>query len=326
MPLTLTDIKLYGSASMPDDATPTNIGGALSTSKKVSFADINGSAQLVSSSGSDITQAVTLSFRLTSGVLTTEAKTLGGTTPVLYLASIERLLKGVKGATTNGAVAVEHQTAVRQNTAQGGSINTIQFDVGASAVNGFYNGMIVRLISGPGAEQINEVIDYDGTSKTATMRDYWHGTLPTNATVFRVAAGFFFDKLPNEVTEVRRIHFDASAQPLGQGAINYYDKVFFVNSSNTNALLNAQVIESLNPSARESFGVEAIVNGTNSNGVGNNRNVAPSGIVFATTPTTVPGSNLNAGSSIGVWMRLALLEADAPQKTSTTMQLSGSTV
>src|SRR6184192_1602093 len=107
MPLTLTDIKLYGSASMPDDGTPTNIGGAISTAKKVSFADINGAAQLVSSSGSDSTQSVTLSFRLASGVLTTESKVLNGTTPVLYLSSIERLLKGVKSATTNGAVAVE---------------------------------------------------------------------------------------------------------------------------------------------------------------------------------------------------------------------------
>lgn len=326
MPLTLTDLKLYGSASMPDDNIPTNIGGVVATSKKVSFADISGAAQLVSSSGSDTTQSVNLSFRLTSGVLTTESKTLTGTTPVLYLASIERLLKGVKSATTAGAVAVEHQSAERQATAQAGSTaNTLRLDAGASVVNGFYNGMVVRLISGTGAFQINEIIDYNGGTRDATLRDYWHGAIPDATTVFRIAAGFFFDRVPFEVSEVRRIHFDAAANPLGGGAVNFYDKIFFVNASNVGSLLNAQVVENADPSGKMSFGVEAVVNGTGTNGVGNNRIVAPSGITFASTPVTVPGSNLNAGSSIGVWMRLALLEADAPQKTSVTMQLTGST-
>lgn len=326
MPLTLTDIKLYGSASMPDDNTPTNIGGAIDRSKKPAFTDFTGTAQLVSSSGGDTTQQVTISYRISTGAIQTEAKTVTGTTPVLYVASIERLLKGVKNATSGGHMAVEAQVAERQATAQAGSTaNTLRLDAGASAVNGFYNGMVVRLISGTGAFQLNEVIDYNGSTKDATLRDYWHGSIPDGTTVFRLAKGFFFDRLPFEILEVRRIHYDASSNPLGGGGVNFHDKLFFVNSSNAGALLTATVVESADPSGKMSFGLEAVVNGTGGNGAGNNRTVAPSGITFASTSVLVPGSNLNAGSSIGVWMRLSLAEADAPQKTTVTMQLTGST-
>lgn len=326
MPLTLTDLKLYGSASMPDDNTPTNIGGAIATSKKVSFTDFAGLAQLVSSSSGDVAQSVTISYRNPSGALLTEARTFSGTTPALYTASIDRLLKGVKSGSIGGAAAVEAQTAERQATAQNGALqNTIVFDAGASAANGFYNGMVVRLVAGAGAFQINEVVDYNGASKVAILRDYWHGTLPDNTTTFRVAKGFFFDKLPNEVTEVRRIHYDASSNALGGGAVSFHDKVFFLNASNVGALLTASVVEGADPSGKESFGLEAVVNGTGGNGAGNDRRVAPAGIVFGSTPIAVPGTNLNAGSSIGVWMKLTLAEADAPQNTFVTMQLTGST-
>ena len=145
MPLTLTDLKLYGSASMPDNNTPTNIGGVIDTTKKVSFSDFGGSAQ---------------------GVIQNEGVALTGTTPRLYVASIERLLKGLKGATTGGAIAVESQSAERQNTAQAGSTsNTLVLDVGASAVNGFYNGMVVRLISGLGTSRMRSPTNSWATAK-----------------------------------------------------------------------------------------------------------------------------------------------------------------
>jgi hypothetical protein len=325
MPLTLTDLKLYGSAQMPDNNTPTNIGGAIALTKKVSFADFVGSAQLVSGSSGDTTQTVQLFYRDPTGALLNETKTVTGTTPVLYMANIDRLMKGIKSATSGGPFALENQTATRQNTAQAGGANgTIILDAGASAVNSFYNGQVIRLISGTGAFQINEIIEYNGTTKVASLRDYWHGSLPDATTVFRVAPGFFFDKLPNEVLEVRRVFYDTSSNALGGGQANFYDKVFFQNASNVNALLTAQVVKAADPSGNVAFGLEATVNGTGDNGA-NNRTVAPAGISFATTPVWVPNSTLNAGSSIGVWLRLQLAEAAPAQKTSVTMQLTGST-
>ena len=324
--LTLTDLKLYGSASMPDDNTPTAIGGAIATSKKIDWqGDVAGLIQIVSSSAGDTTQTVQAFYRDPSGTLLNETRTLNGTTPVGYSANVDRLMKALKSATTGGAVAIESQTAVRTGTCQAGStVNTLVLDAGASAVNGFYIGTVVRLTGGTGSGQINEIVGYDGTTKTATMQDYWHGSIPDATTTFRISNGFFFDRLPNEITEVRRPFYNAAANPPGGGAITFFDKCFFVNSSNSGALLTAQVVEFANPSGKIDFGLEAIVNGTNSNGAGNNRTVAPSGVSFATSTQTVPGTNLNAGSSIGVWLRLSLLDGDTAARSSVTMQLTGS--
>ncbi len=325
MSLTLTDLKLYGSASMPDDNTPTNIGGAIALTKKVDFSDINGTVQIVSSSGSDTTQTVQLFYRDITGALLNETRTLNRLTPVLFSAAAERILKGIKSATTNGAVALESQTAVRTGTAQSGAVNTITLDAGASAVDGFYNGNIIRLTGGTGANQINEIVDYSGTTKVAIVQDYWHGSAPDATTTFRISQGFFYDKLPNEILEVRRPFYNSAANAPGGGAVNFYDKVFFLNSSNANALLSAAVTKFADATARVTFGLESIVNGTNSNGAGNNRTVAPSGVAFnSTTSPSFPGVNLNAGSSIGVWLKLALADGDIALKATLTMQLTGS--
>ncbi len=40
MPIVAADIVAYGSASMPDNDTPTDIGGAISLLKRVVFVDI----------------------------------------------------------------------------------------------------------------------------------------------------------------------------------------------------------------------------------------------------------------------------------------------
>ncbi len=326
MPLTLTDLKLYGSAVMPDDNAVTNIGGAIATSKKADFSDFAGLMQVVSSSAGDTTQTVQVFYRDASGALLNETKTLNGLTPVTYVANIERLLKGVKTGSAGGNIALENQSAERSGTLQNGTLNTVTLDVGASAVDGFYNGMIIRLTGGPGANQINQIIDYVGATKIATLQDIWRGTIPTAATTFRIATGFFFERNPNEISEVRRVFYDASANAPGGGAVDFFDKIFFMNASNAGSLLTAQVVESLDPSGKITFGLDSVVNGTSSNGAGNNRKVAPSGIVFGSTPVDVPGSNLNAGSNIGVWLKLSLADGDAAQKTSYTPQLAGTTV
>lgn len=330
-PLLLTDLHLYGSQSMPDDDVPTNIGGAIDKTKKMDFADVNGLVQGVSSAAGDTTQQVTVSYRDTTGALLTEVKTLTGLTPVAFTANMERLLKGIKNALTLGDVAVEGQTAERTGVALGGSTNTITLDAGASAVDGFFNGFVVRLTgSTGGAGQIREIIEYAGATKVATVSDYW-ATDPSPGSNFRVAKGFFFDKTPFEVITVRRPFFNASANAPGGGAVEYYDKGFWMNTSNGLALLGAQATEFADPSGKITFGLATTINDTGGNGAGNNRKVAPAGVTFdnAAKPMPAagnPGQNLNAGSAIGTWFKLSLLDGDAAQKTSYTPALTGSSV
>lgn len=324
MSLSVTDLKLYGSATMPDDSTTTNIGGAVATSRKPVFTDVSGLIQAVSSSGSDTTQTVTAHYRDSAGTLQSQSVVLAGTTPVAFPASVTRLEKVLKSATTGGNVAVEAQVAERTGTAQAGAANQITLDAGASAVNDAYNAMITRLTGGTGSGQIREGYAYVGTSKVETVNDPWT-TVPDATSVFRISKGFFLDKRPVEITEARRVFYNAAANAPGGGAVAYHDKVFFQNSSSGFSLLNAQVVLQSDPTSRVTFGLATTINDTGGNGGGNVRTVAPAGVVFGTAPVTVPGTDLMAGSSIGVWLKASLLDGDVAQLGVLTLRLTGTT-
>lgn len=104
-----TDIVVYGSASMPDDDTPTGIGGAVDKTKKIVFTDIvaaTATINIVSDNAADSTQIVTIYGRLSTGVITSEALNLNGTTTVLGATVFERILKIVANGTHAGAITV----------------------------------------------------------------------------------------------------------------------------------------------------------------------------------------------------------------------------
>jgi hypothetical protein len=74
---------------------------------------------------------------------------------------------------------------IRRGTAQGGGSNTITLDTSASAVNDFYNGAVVRILSGAGAGQSAIISDYVGATKVATVGQTW-ATQPDNSSVFAI--------------------------------------------------------------------------------------------------------------------------------------------
>jgi len=324
MPIKLSELKWYGSATMPDDDTVLNIGGAIATSKKVMFTDVNGGVQILSSSAGDTTQTVQLFYRDAGGSLLNETKTLSGTTPVVYTATPERLLKAIKSATTAGDVVLEATTVERTGTAQAGAADTITLDAGASAVDNFYNGMIVRLTGGTGSGQIREIVGYVGATKVATVSRPW-GTNPDATSVFRVVKGIYFDLSPAEILEVRRPWYNAAANAPGGGAVDYYEKLFAKNTHGTLTLTSAKVIESADPTAKVTFGLAATVNDTGGNGGGNNRKVAPAGVTFASTDANVPTGQLTATQAIGTWIKLSLLDGDVAIKSTYTPILQGNT-
>lgn len=331
MSITVQELKLYGSQIMPDDGTVLGIGGAIDLTKKMDFSDVSGNFQLVSSTGGDVTQVVTVHWRDSGGAIQQAAAQLQGLTVVpMGGTGSNRLEKSLKNASTVGRVAVESTTAIRTGTAQAGAAGTITLDAGASAVDGFYNGNVIRLTGGSGNAQIAEIVQYIGATKVATVNETaWPLESPNSSTTFRIAAGFFFDKAPAEIITVRRPFYNAAANAPGGGAINYFDKGFYKNTDPTLSLLSAQVQLLVNtPGNKVSFGLPATQNDNGTNGAGNSRNVAPGGITFATTPVNVPqtSGNLIAGSSIGVWFQLSLLDGDTAQNTSFTPALTGSTI
>lgn len=305
-----SDLLWRGSAVMPDDDTPTGIGGAIDLSRKVTFHDVSGTVQAVSSAAGDTTQTITVHGRNSAGTIVNVGIALNGLTAVTNAQVFAQLLKAVKSATCAGDVAVEAQSAERTGTAQAGTAGDITLDAGASAVDGAYEFMVIRLTGGTGAGQIREVMTYTGADKKVVPSRAWTVT-PDNTTTFRISKGMVFDLLPDEIDEVRRPFYDAEANPPGGGAVDYFEKIFLKNTNGTDTLLTASVLEALDPSGQVTFALETAVDGTGTNGA-NNRKVAPSSGVstFDSAEKAVPGDELAAGERIGVWLKLSLGEGD----------------
>jgi hypothetical protein len=104
----------------------------------------------------------------------------------------DEILTAATHNVTNSAGRRLRQTAsivIREETAQGSGTgnNQIQFDSGASAVDGAYDPALVAIIEGTGAGQSRLVLQYDGTTKTATVDRNWK-TNPDATSVFQIIA------------------------------------------------------------------------------------------------------------------------------------------
>ena len=223
-------------------------------------------------------------------------------------------MKAIKDATCAGAVAAMSTTNEHADTAQGGGSNYITLAAGASAVDDEYLGKLVRTTGGTGANQIGECVKYDGTTKRFYVRG-WTGDDPDNTTTYEVADGVVFEKTPNEIDEVRRVCYDAAAEAAGGSDKFNYEKVFVYNQHATLALTNAQIAEVAEGiHAVVDFDLESTLDGSDDNGAGNNREVAPGGYTFDSNAKDVANSgNFSPVSGQGLWLRLDLDAGDAAQ-------------
>ncbi len=122
----------------------------------------------------------------------------------------------------------------------------------------------------------------------------------------------------------RRLFYAAEAEASGGSSKDYYEKIFAKNTHGTLALLTAVVKEQADPGANITFDLEDAQNDTNSS---TNRISAPSGNLgtFTGADKNVPGTNIVAGNSIGVWLKLTLAAGTSPAKNTYTVRVSGST-
>lgn len=128
------------------------------------------------------------------------------------------------------------------------------------------------------------------------------------------------------ITQVRRPFYNA-ATPVS-GSVTYYEKVFFKNTNGTLTLTSGTIREDSDPSGKITFGLAGTIDDTGTNGTGNNRQVAPTGITIDNnTPKNIANSqNLPAGSAQGVWLALTLASTDAATKTTYGLGCYGTTV
>ena len=178
---------------------------------------------------------------------------------------------------------------------------------------GTLNGTTVVTISGTDFERVLKIIKSATTVGTVTIRDQ-----DTDATIATMEP---------TVLEIRRPFYDAAADASGGSPRTYYEKVFFKNNHGSLTLTSAEIKEQADPSTNVSFDLESTLGGTDTNGGGNNRQVAPGGYTFDSADKPVANSqNLTAGAQQGCWMKLDLAAGAAAQNTSVTMRVSGNTV
>jgi len=324
------NIIFHGSAEMPDGDVTEEIGGAIDKTIKMTFAPLEntGVLNVASENAGDTTQTITVSGRNAAGEKISEGIELNGLTEVPGSLSFERVMKAIKDATCVGAVALYSNTDQNAGTAQGGGADYITLASGASAVDNAYQFDVAILLTGTGAGGIREIITYNGTSKQAVVRDW--DTAPDGTTTYVVAHGIVFDKAPNEISEVRREPYDAAANPTGGATKTYYFKFFVYNQHATLALTNA-IIDEVDESLYDliEFALETTLDGTGTNGAGNNRQVAPSSGIgsFDSAAKNVANSqSLSPVSGQGVWGKVTLPGGQAAAKGYYKLQTSGQSV
>jgi len=129
------------------------------------------------------------------------------------------------------------------------------------------------------------------------------------------------------ITTIRRIFYLASADVFGGSAREYHEKIFVKNEHATLDLTEASIIELSDPGANVAFDLESTLDGTDTNGAGNSRLVAPGGYTFDSTTKSVANSgNHTAGTAQGIWCELSLAAGDPPAKNIYTFRELGKTI
>jgi len=159
-------------------------------------------------------------------------------------------------------------------------------------------------------ERLLKVVVDAAHAGTITARD--------NGTTTTIAA------LESGVLQVRRPFYDVSSDAAGGSERNFYEKLFVKNTNDTNALLNAVIKESADPTGIITFALE---DAQDDNEIVATRLTEPTGIsaAFDSADKNVPSTDLAPGSAIGVWMKMTLAAGAAAGKSTWTMNTEGST-
>lgn len=180
-------------------------------------------------------------------------------------------------------------------------------------------------VKGTEAKQLNGVtpVAFDATMAAITKMVLSAGSATRTVTVRKASVGATLKVIPVNVVTVKRIHCEALANATGGATKTFYEKFFFKNNS-ASALTGASLSKPADPNNVEEFALEATLNGTGDNGVGNTRLVAPAGLTFDSTPKNVANSGvLSAGAAQGGWSKLTLVAGVVPADTSFTLRLAG---
>ena len=369
MSVLISDLVLYGCVNMPE-ADGTTTGGAINFANRVEFNGTSISPtsqfQVVSSAAGDTGVKANLSYRDSTGINQLSGVTQCNGTAKVTMTSIaaERLLTGVVtggalgsltnpgGTTATGDIAIISSTLViSAHTMVTGSANAtsanppvanLQAGDGASVSAG----QVLRTTGGTGPNQIRRILAINpnalGANYVAVNRNWT--TVPDNTTTYEVGYGMVFELAASaggstlsggtstQCTGITRMFVGATAQATGGSNLNFYDKIFVNNNSQTVgsstgiALTAASLlIQSVTPGVPGTDAINiALATSLNDSTTIANRQTSPANATAFTSgappqSVSVPGAgNLPASTGNGsptsaqaIWVNLSAIAGSA---------------
>lgn len=325
------DIEFYGCASMPSDDSST-VGGAIDTSVKVVFEDlqISGENVAIVASTTGASDNVTVYGRNVPGELIQETKALNGRNMVVMTTNTtwDRLIRATKDTSGNYHVAVVAANWMHSGVAQGGTANTLTLVASGSATNNFYQFKVGRIVSDGGGGAVSghlfTVTSYLGSTKVAKIKPAFSGTVGTPTYV--LYDGMLMEAHPSEVRSVTKLFRNVSADVDTGSQRIFYEKFFIKNNNTTKALTLTQVQKTEDPTGNIAW---IMSSGLNTTETSTNRVTLPPTMLSGTwiTDTTarqIPNAgNHSVGSGVPVWARLTLDAGEAAANTYFIMREQG---
>jgi len=92
---------------------------------------------------------------------------------------------------------------IEEGTAQQGSETTITLDASSSNINDYYKDVFLKIIDGAGSGQTKKIIEYDGTTKIATIVGTWT-TSPNDTSIYRMDTAYYYIYYLKDGIEAKR--------------------------------------------------------------------------------------------------------------------------
>lgn len=182
-----------------------------------------------------------------------------------------------------------------------------------------------------GGEQVIDIIELNGTTVVSGQIEFYtvleillsDADASRTITIRQQSDNTVLQTVgPNidKYTSLFKFAFPSESQTLTR-----YEKVFAKNNHASDSLIDALVSMTANLSGNISYGLAASQDDSLS---ASDRLTAPSGITFVSTlnnEDAVPGSDIAAGSAIGIWIKQVLAADERPSIANSlaTMQLKG---
>lgn len=233
------------------------------------------------------------------------------------------------------------------STPQGGAIDettrlvftdmsqTSTIDISGSLAGDSGNMTVIGRVAG--GALLTEVIVLSGTTLVTTTGTFERvlklsapASHPGSITVTVNADNSGISVIESGVDTIVRPFMSVTGESAGGSSGIYYEKAFLKNTNASSSLLTASIVETAAGDGTEAFGadikfdLENVVDGV---GTSTNRITAPTGVssgVFNDELKNVPGTNLAASGTIGIWLQLTVPPGTSAFNTTFSLDASGS--